>query len=954
MKPNTSSRSMSTMHTIALKVFLSMLMMPFSFIHAQREGLSRDHCMPTVSTTADNGPGSLREAITNANFCGGALITFAHHLANQTIVLESEIVITNAMFIQGLGSDQLTISAEGNSRIFSVEQLPNATDSVKIEGVALKNGNSYYETYYNKKGGAIYNAGRLILNNCILEKNDYPNQIQGGAIYNTGNLWIRQSEVSNNRIGYPAANAYGGGLYNAGNAYVQNSKFAKNWAAGPGAGGAIYHTNGILEIVNTSIVDNFAGAAPVKTAGLGGGICVKDGSVNIVSSTFNDNLSDGGGGAILNQNGFIGITNSTISNNEAFYGGGIENYHSGTVYINHSTIVNNLADQKERVPPVGGGIRNDGQLIIANSIVALNIVDPVQIPGAPPVGPSDIAGNGNVNSLGYNLIGANINSIAPSTGDLFGSFANPLNPAIGNLENNGGLTQTHALFLGSPAINAANPTSNTSVDQRGQPRPFNGRADIGAVESQILPPPPTCETNIAIGKTVVASSLENNSHIAAHVVDGNLNTRWASQWDDPEWIYVDLGDIYEICRVVLKWERAYGRDFQIEVSNDATTWRPIASIVDNHRQTNILDDLRGSGRYVRMLGTQRATPWGYSLFEFEVYGRNSAGNLPPSVASATFDIAPYSANGTFVGQVQASDPDGVIVNYGFLGGNDGSLTINGSTGEIRVANGALMIPGRTLIRQLRVTDNGNLSAEATITVKVRELVTDCETNIALNRLAVASSEEDDDFGLLPASYAFDGDPNTRWSSVWSDPQWIYVDLGSRYDLCKVVLKWETAMAKNYRIEISDDAQNWISIHHVNGNYSSNNTIENLNGTGRYVRIYGTQRTTQWGYSLYEFEVYGTSASNRMGRESEATVSKLNIFPNPAKDIVNVSFEDTSSNLVEVTVYSLQGQKLITRTYEAIKGQNQLKLQLGELSAGTYLLQLSDAQMQMRKRLVIVR
>jgi hypothetical protein len=126
-------------------------------------------------------------------------------------------------------------------------------------------------------------------------------------------------------------------------------------------------------------------------------------------------------------------------------------------------------------------------------------------------------------------------------------------------------------------------------------------------------------------------------------------------------------------------------------------------------------------------------------------------------------------------------------------------------------------------------------------------------NVALNRPAFSSSVENP--GLTPSN-AVDGDLTTRWSSQHSDPQWIYVDLGIRRNIERVVLHWETAYGKAYQIQVSDDAINWTDIYSTT---VGDGEVDNLDvsGTGRYVRMYGTQRGTKWGYSLWEFEVYGS-------------------------------------------------------------------------------------------------
>ena len=127
-------------------------------------------------------------------------------------------------------------------------------------------------------------------------------------------------------------------------------------------------------------------------------------------------------------------------------------------------------------------------------------------------------------------------------------------------------------------------------------------------------------TNIALYKVATASSLENAGYPATNAFDGNLNTRWSSAFSDPQWIYVDLGATYNISEVTLYWEAAYGKSYQIQVSSDATNWTTIYSTTTGLGGTEDLAGLSGTGRYVRMYGTARGTVYGYSLWEFQVYG----------------------------------------------------------------------------------------------------------------------------------------------------------------------------------------------------------------------------------------------------------------------------------------------------------------------------------------------
>ncbi|HWB35364.1 MAG TPA: glycoside hydrolase family 3 C-terminal domain-containing protein, partial [Rugosimonospora sp.] len=104
--------------------------------------------------------------------------------------------------------------------------------------------------------------------------------------------------------------------------------------------------------------------------------------------------------------------------------------------------------------------------------------------------------------------------------------------------------------------------------------------------------------------------------------------------------------------------------------------------------------------------------------------------------------------------------------------------------------------------------------------------------------------------------ALDGRTTTRWSSLFSDPQWIYVDLGGPATITKVVLNWETAYGTGYHIDVSNDATTWNAIYTTTTGHGGIETL-NISGTGRYVRMYGTARATGYGYSLWEFQVYGS-------------------------------------------------------------------------------------------------
>ncbi|MGO4696099.1 discoidin domain-containing protein [Paenibacillus sp. 2TAB26] len=133
--------------------------------------------------------------------------------------------------------------------------------------------------------------------------------------------------------------------------------------------------------------------------------------------------------------------------------------------------------------------------------------------------------------------------------------------------------------------------------------------------------PNSTTTNLALGKTTVASSIEGTGFEASKATDGNSTTRWASvEGSNNEWIYVDLGSIQNVNRVKLNWEAAYGKGYKIQVSTNSTTWTDAFTTTTGNGAIDDITFTSKSGRYVRVLCTARGTAYGYSLFDFEVYG----------------------------------------------------------------------------------------------------------------------------------------------------------------------------------------------------------------------------------------------------------------------------------------------------------------------------------------------
>ncbi|MFL5995558.1 MAG: discoidin domain-containing protein, partial [Streptomyces sp.] len=159
---------------------------------------------------------------------------------------------------------------------------------------------------------------------------------------------------------------------------------------------------------------------------------------------------------------------------------------------------------------------------------------------------------------------------------------------------------------------------------------------VALIALPVVAPPSAlaADANLSQGRTAASSSTENAGTPAAAAVDGDTGTRWSSAAADDQWLQVDLGATASISQVVLNWEAAYAADYKIQVSPDggSGTWTDLRTVTGGDGGTDTLT-VSGQGRYVRMQGIHRATPWGYSLWEFQVFGTPGA-TQPGSCSTA--------------------------------------------------------------------------------------------------------------------------------------------------------------------------------------------------------------------------------------------------------------------------------------------------------------------------------
>jgi len=165
--------------------------------------------------------------------------------------------------------------------------------------------------------------------------------------------------------------------------------------------------------------------------------------------------------------------------------------------------------------------------------------------------------------------------------------------------------------------------------------------------------------NLALNKPVVVSSIESATYPGTYAVDGLSSTRWSTAFSDPQYIVVDLEAVYALTSIVVNWEAAYAKTYTISVSKDSATWTTVENITAGAAGITTFS-INATARYVKLTGTSRATAYGYSLYELQVFGA-SAGGTP--IANAGGDQTLVNPTNIILNGTGSSDPDGKTLTY---------------------------------------------------------------------------------------------------------------------------------------------------------------------------------------------------------------------------------------------------------------------------------------------------
>ena len=366
---------------------------------------------------------------------------------------------------------------------------------------------------------------------------------------------------------------------------------------------------------------------------------------------------------------------------------------------------------------------------------------------------------------------------------------------------------------------------------------------------------PSSDTNIALNKSVVSSSNEADGLSGKYITDGDLNSRWGSDWNNntdnhPEYVYIDLGESYYLGSMKIKWSDAYAKNYEIQVCDenpeDENSWRKVSDIDEGNGGEEDIEFNDVNARYVRIYCKEMGlAPYGYSIKDIEIYLAVDKKELVNIIEKAN--------------ELNKNDYTEESWNK-FSNALELAIQINENVDAKQYQVDSIVKKLEKTMNQL-VKNDGESNPDVT------------DESLALNKKVISSSNEADG---LSGKYITDGDLNSRWGSDWinntdNSPEYVYVDLEDVYDINKVKIYWDNAFAKNYEIQVCnenpEDENSWIKVLDIDDGNGGEDDIEFNDVNARYVRIYCKEMgLAPFGYSIKDIEIYSDADKKELDKK----------------------------------------------------------------------------------------
>ena len=725
----------------------------------------------TVTNLDDSGVGSLRDAITEANQAPGpAMVVFASELTG-TITLTNQIQISGPVTIVGPGADKVTIDAtaetgSASGRVFSIfatDPVCPAIDGpdyvVSISGLTLANA---LNTFANT-GGAIFTEHSLTLDSIVI-RNNVSRQGAGVGVlvqYPGQTLSISNSQFVDN-FARPVAvtgttalsGQQGAGVYVVDRCSgtriepvtvsIANSVFSGNHAqpatlVGRGAAITIF-SHADTTIVDTRIVDNHVDVPNPPVAGLnyrGAGLYGTGKSLRIERSEISGNSVDditgsdqsrGGGLALFNDLADlqtpaaamnVTIVDSTISGNAvSATGGGIWLFGNIALEVDNSTIAGNAAATGR----TGGILLTTGStspavavpataptLRLVSSILANSAASTADISTNPSFMPSFSidASNSLVQS-----VCSTCNIAVAGIGNLVG-----IDPRLAPLTDNGGVTRTHALLPGSPAIDAGSNPLDLSTDQRGSgfPRVAGNAADMGAFESGNAIGLSLPSSFVAVGGTSAGTIMLSNAAPAGGIDVTLTSSAPGIATVSPALVSIPQGTVSGAFTV----SGVAPGDARISAAASGYT----GGFVDVSSTTNVVT-----------VGGVRLVPGGSAGFPVTLSQAAPAGGLTVTLSSANTGVVTVPASVFIPAGTTSANPNPIATATGL-----GTTTIVGTAADYAPGSGTATVALTAALSPNPMSVVQNTTAQITLTLSQAAPAGGLTVNLSTENGSVATA-----------------------------------------------------------------------------------------------------------------------------------------------------------------------------------------------------------------------
>ncbi len=467
----------------------------------------------------------------------------------------------------------------------------------------------------------------------------------------------------------------------------------------------------------------------------------------------------------------------------------------------------------------------------------------------------------------------------------------------------------------------------------------HGETEAKTVTITVLDPE---AVNRAFQKPASASSIENNQHLADYATDGDYSTRWSSLYQDNEWLMVDLQVSYDIHNIKLYWEAAHAASYTIDVSFDGFNWQ---TIFEENNSDGGLDSLffeqPAPARFVRMNGVERATEWGFSLYELEVYGLESE-HQPPQIAISSPLEEDYLEAGLvtqLTADLQPGTSDEISVAFYINDELFDTVTEPPFTTEWTPSeDGIASLHAVATDEQFNIRSE---SVELTISPESEFILLEAENSTLAGDTEIMSHSEasSGEFVRLEA----DG------SLTWSD---IEVNENGNYRL-EIGFRLPFESPKSQVLFVNDSEIGEIEFAGQENAWLTEDMNINLESGLNTIRI-----ESSWGYMDFDYiEIRGqnllTSAGNNEELAAEYHLGQN--YPNPFNPSTVIPFSIANPSHVQLDVFDIVGRRVATLLNEPLSsGSHEVRFDAGSFSSGVYFFRIQAGSFTKVNRMVLLK